>query len=99
MMSLSTEQYALTKAQLEDDWSEPSSEYEPDFIAMGNIIAEQVIRSLQPSIDAYEAALEPELALSQAALEAFEGIYTSQQLQEKINPNLIQKEALSMIST
>jgi hypothetical protein len=70
--------YTLTQGEhLEDDWSEPSCYADmdlPTILAESNIIAEQVMLSLQPSIDAYESALkEPELALWQAAVEAFDG--------------------------
>jgi hypothetical protein len=75
--SSAADQYAITKDEhllLSDGWSESSPEYEPDYAAMTKI-ADDVMRSLQPSIDAYDAmcAKEPELALSQAAVEAFDG--------------------------
>jgi len=72
---LSSDQYAITAGELlllSDGWSESSPEYEPDYAAMTKI-ADDVMRSLQPSIDAYNAVLEPDLALWQAALEAFDG--------------------------
>jgi len=74
--SSAADQYAITKDEhllLSDGWSEPSYEYEPDFTAMSNKIANDVLHSLQPAIDAYDAAKEPELALWQAALTAFDG--------------------------
>lgn len=74
--SSAADQYAFTTGELlllSDGWSESSSEYEPDYAAMTNKIADDM-RSLQPTIDAYEAALkEPEQALWQAAIEAFDG--------------------------
>jgi len=72
--------YALTKGKLfEDDWSEPSCYADMDLpmiFAESNKIAEQVMIALQPSIDAYDIARihkEPDLALWQAAVVAFDG--------------------------
>lgn len=72
--------YALTKGKLfEDDWSEPSYYADMDLpmiLAESNKIAEQVMIALQPSIDAYDIARiqeEPDLALWQAAVVAFDG--------------------------
>ena len=72
--------YALTQEEyLESDWSEPSCYADMDLpmiLAESNKIAEQVMIALQPSIDAYDIARiqeEPDLALWQAAVVAFDG--------------------------
>lgn len=78
-LSLSDCNHALTQEELEDDWSEPSCYADmdlPTILAESNRIAEQVMVALQPSIDAYDIARiheEPDLALWQAALVAFDG--------------------------